>query len=70
MDESAILGRKTSKYNMEYLVIRSAVNNIPPGCVEDKISIDRIMILYGRKDNGCHKSAENRPDIGQTVFYD
>jgi hypothetical protein len=49
MDESAILGRKTSKYNIEYLVKRSAVNNIPPGCVEDKISIDRIMILYGRK---------------------
>lgn len=49
IDESAVFGRKISKYNMEYLVKRSVVDDIPSGYIEDKISIDRIMILYGRK---------------------
>lgn len=49
IDEDAILGRKISEYSTEYLVKRADINNIPPGYVEDKISIDRIMILYGRK---------------------
>lgn len=49
IDESAVFGRKISKYNMEYLVKRSVVDDIPSGYIEDKISIDRIMILYGRE---------------------
>lgn len=49
IDENAVLGRKISEYSTEYLVKRADINNIPPGYVEDKISIDRIMILYGRK---------------------
>lgn len=49
IDEDAVLGRKISEYSTEYLVKRADINNIPPGYVEDKISIDRIMILYGRK---------------------
>lgn len=49
IDEDVILGRKISEYSTEYLVKRADINNIPPGYVEDKISIDRIMILYGRK---------------------
>ena len=49
IDEDTVLGRKISEYSTEYLVKRADINNIPPGYVEDKISIDRIMILYGRK---------------------
>lgn len=49
IDEDAVLERKISEYSTEYLVKRADINNIPPGYVEDKISIDRIMILYGRK---------------------
>lgn len=49
IDEDAVFGRKISEYSTEYLVKRADINNIPPGYVEDKISIDRIMILYGRK---------------------
>ncbi len=48
IEESVILGRKKSKYNIEYLVKRKAVNEIPSGYIEDQVSIDRIMILYGR----------------------
>lgn len=47
--ESVVLGKKESKYNIEYLVKRDAINEIPEGYVEDQISIDKIMILYGRK---------------------
>lgn len=49
IDESAVAGRKISKYSTEFLVKRSMINDIPPGYIEDKISIDRIMILYGRE---------------------
>lgn len=49
IDESAVLGKKKSKYNMEYLVKRDAIKEIPEGCLEDRISIDKIMILYGRE---------------------
>lgn len=49
IDETAVFGRKISEYSTEYLVKRAAISNIPAGCVEDKISIDRIMILYGRE---------------------
>lgn len=48
IDESAVLGKKAGKYNMEYLVKRNAINEIPEECLEDRISIDKIMILYGR----------------------
>ena len=49
IDEAAVFGRKISEYSTEYLVKRADISNIPAGCVEDKISIDRIMILYGRE---------------------
>lgn len=49
IDETAVFGRKISEYSTEYLVKRAAISKIPAGCVEDKISIDRIMILYGRE---------------------
>lgn len=49
IDESIVFGKKISKYNIEFLVKREGVNKIPEGFVEDVISIDRIMVLYGRE---------------------
>ncbi|MGO3751717.1 MAG: ABC transporter ATP-binding protein [Peptoniphilaceae bacterium] len=49
IDESVVLGKKESKYNIEYLVKRDAINEIPKEYLEDQISIDKIMILYGRE---------------------
>ena len=49
LDSSAILGQKKTKYNIEYLVKRDAIQEIPNEYVEDKITIDKIMILYGRE---------------------
>ena len=49
LDSSAILGQKKTKYNIEYLVKRDAIQEIPNEYVEDEITIDKIMILYGRK---------------------
>jgi len=48
IDEYTVLGKKTSKYNVEFLVKREEVKEIPEGFVEDIVSIDRIMVLYGR----------------------
>ena len=45
----AILGQKKTKYNIEYLVKRHAIQDIPNEYVEDEITIDKIMILYGRE---------------------
>ena len=49
LDSSAILGKKKTKYNIEYLVKRDAIDEIPNEYVEDAITIDKIMILYGRE---------------------
>ena len=49
LDSSAILGKKKTKYNIEYLVNRDAIQEIPNEYVEDEITIDKIMILYGRE---------------------
>ena len=49
LDSSAILGKKKTKYNIEYLVKRDAIQEIPNEYVEDAITIDKIMILYGRE---------------------
>ena len=49
LDSSAILGQKKTKYNIEYLVKRDAIQEIPNEYVEDEITIDNIMILYGRE---------------------
>ena len=49
LDSSAILGQKKTKYNIEYLVKRDAIDKIPNEYVEDEITIDKIMILYGRE---------------------
>ena len=49
LDSSAILGQKKTKYNIEYLVKRDAIDEIPNEYVEDEITIDKIMILYGRE---------------------
>lgn len=45
----AILGRKTGKYGVELLVRRDALDAVPAGLTEDQVSIDRIMVLYGRE---------------------
>ena len=49
LNTTAILGQKKTKYNIEYLVKRDAINEIPNEYVEDGITIDKIMILYGRE---------------------
>ena len=49
LDSSAILGQKKTKYNIEYLVKRDAIHEIPDEYIEDEITIDKIMILYGRE---------------------
>ena len=49
LDPDAILGQKKTKYNIEYLVKRHAIQDIPNEYVEDEITIDKIMILYGRE---------------------
>lgn len=49
LDPTAILGQKKTKYNIEYLVKRDAIDEIPNEYVEDAITIDKIMILYGRE---------------------
>ena len=45
----AIFGRKTGKYGTELLVQRDALDAIPAGFTEDQVSLDRIMVLYGRE---------------------
>ena len=49
LDSTAVLGQKKTKYNIEYLVKRDAIDEIPNEYVEDEITIDKIMILYGRE---------------------
>ena len=49
LNTTAILGQKKTKYNIEYLVKRDAIDEIPNEYVEDAITIDKIMILYGRE---------------------
>jgi len=49
LDSTAVLGQKKTKYNIEYLVKRDAIDEIPNEYIEDEITIDKIMILYGRE---------------------
>ena len=49
LDSSAILGQKKTKYNIEYLVKRHTIQDIPNEYIEDEITIDKMMILYGRE---------------------
>ncbi len=49
ISESILLGKKVSKYNVELLVKRDKIKEIPDGFVEDQVSIDRVMVLYGRE---------------------
>ncbi|MBQ1371462.1 MAG: ABC transporter ATP-binding protein [Oscillospiraceae bacterium] len=46
---AALCGKKTGKYNVELLVKREALEKIPAGFVEDAVTLDRIMVLYGRE---------------------
>ena len=36
--------------------------------VEDEITIDKIMILFGRENNECNQSVEVRFIIHKTIF--
>lgn len=45
----AILGRKSGKYGVELLVRRDALDAVPAGLTEDQVSLDRILVLYGRE---------------------
>lgn len=49
LDDSIVLGKKVGKYNLELLIKRDEIKEIPSGFVEDKVSIDRVMVLYGRR---------------------
>lgn len=49
ISESILLGKKVSKYNVELLVKRDKIKEIPDGFVEGQVSIDRVMVLYERK---------------------
>ena len=49
LDPDAILGQKKTKYNIEYLVKRHTIQDIPNEYIEDEITIDKMMILYGRE---------------------
>lgn len=48
LDETCILGKNISSYNVELLIRRKDLKEVPKGFVEDKVTIDRIMVLYGR----------------------
>lgn len=48
IDPSLILGRKENKYSNELLVKKADFNTIPEGFIEDQVTLDQIMILYGR----------------------
>ena len=49
IDESAVLGKKINKHSIELLVRADYIKEVPNKLVEDQVSIDRIMVLYGRK---------------------
>lgn len=49
IDENSILGKKITSYNAELLVKRQDLKTIPKGFIEDVVTIDRIMVLYGRE---------------------
>lgn len=46
---SAVLGKKINKHSVEFLVRADEMKEVPDKFIEDKVSIDRIMVLYGRK---------------------
>lgn len=49
LDDAWILGKKVSKYQVECLLKREAVDKLPNAFIEDQLTIDRIMVLYGRE---------------------
>lgn len=48
IDEAAILGKKVGSHSCELLVRREALPSLPDGFVEDVVTIDRIMVLFGK----------------------
>ncbi len=49
INESAVLGKKINQHSVEFLVKADEMKEVPDKFIEDKVSIDRIMVLYGRK---------------------
>lgn len=49
INESAVLGKKINQHSVEFLVKADEIKEVPDKFIEDKVSIDRIMVLYGRK---------------------
>ena len=49
IDESAILGKKLSSYNCEILIKKDSLLYVPEGFAEDIVTLDRIMVLFGRE---------------------
>ena len=45
----SVLGKKTGKHAVELLVQRDALAAIPAGLTADQVTLDRIMVLYGRE---------------------
>lgn len=48
IDETAILGKKVGSHSCELLVKRDILSSVPGGFVEDVVTIDRIMVLFGK----------------------
>lgn len=48
IDEAAILGKKVGSHSCELLVKRETLPSVPEGFVEDVVTIDRIMVLFGK----------------------
>ena len=49
INESAVLGKKINQHSVEFLVRADDMKVVSNKFIEDKVSIDRIMVLYGRK---------------------
>lgn len=49
INESAVLGKKINQHSVEFLVRADDMKAVSNKFIEDKVSIDRIMVLYGRK---------------------
>ena len=49
ISESAVLGKKINQHSVEFLVRADDMKAVSNKFIEDKVSIDRIMVLYGRK---------------------
>lgn len=49
INESAVLGKKINQHSVEFLVRADDMKAVSNKFIEAKVSIDRIMVLYGRK---------------------